>query len=411
MKRKTSCNPSRQKFDIFTPDLISKEMASHFPKTVDLLLEPSIGSGNLLTYVKYTKCIGYDINADYTSKIKQNVEIRHENFILADVVERFDGIIMNPPYLRFQEMPDDMRLYITNNFPELSSGNIDLYLAFVMKAFRCLSDDGKLVAIVPASYLYNVSSKKFRNFILENKHLNYVKNFEDVKVFSDADVYCSILVLTKKPNDSYVYETLTTKTTKTHDQEILSETEGVPFETYCEKITNGIATLADKVFIQKDKLFDEPCWKPIYKISTQETRWILYPYNSDGVIIPEEQFLKTNPLSYAYLLRNKEILMNRDKGKKTYKAWYAFGREQSIKVPTKQCLFVPTMSSETLDKVCVKDPILFYSGICIIPSIDATVLHTKMMKSSQSLCELCSKRSGKWINITVGVLRNFKVTE
>jgi hypothetical protein len=67
------------------------------------------------------------------------------------------------------------------------------------------------------------------------------------------------------------------------------------------------------------------------------------------------------------------------------------------------------MSSESLDKITIRNPVLFYSGICVIPTIDAQILLDKMIKSKTSLANLCSKRSGKWINITVGVLKNFKV--
>jgi len=305
-------------------------------------------------------------------------------------------------------MTEEHRSYISDTFKELSSGNIDLYLAFILKAFQCLTDKGILVAIIPASYLYNVSSKEFRSFILKNKYVKYIKNFEEVKVFQNADVYCSILVLTKNPNETYVYETMSSKTIKNAGDDILSENIGTPFTSFCKKITNGIETLADKIFIHKHKLFEEKCWNPIFKISTQETYWIIYPYNN-GKIIPEDVFKKDNPLTYSYLEQNRETLEKRDKGKKVYKSWYAFGREQSITVPSEKCIFVPTLSSENLEKICVKEPILFYSGICVIPNIEAEELLHKILESKKNLGVLCSKRSGKWINITVGVLRNFKV--
>lgn len=399
----------KQKFDIFTPDLIAKEMSSHFPNKINKLLEPSIGTGNLLKYINYKKCIGYDINKTYTSEIKK-AEIRIEDFILANITEKFDGVIMNPPYLRYQEMSEEQRLYITKTFTELSSGNIDLYLAFVLKAFECLNENGVLVAIIPASYLYNISSTGFRNFILRNKYVKYIKNFEEVKVFQDADVYCSILVLTKVPNETYTYETMTNKYIRNAGEEILSDNIGVPFSSFCKKITNGIATLADNIFIHKRKLFEEPCWMPIFKISKQELHWIIYPYEN-GTIIPEVEFKQNNPLTYEYLEKNKEALSKRDKGKKIYKAWYAFGREQSVKLPQEKCIFIPTLSSENLEKVCIREPSLFYSGICVIPNNEANILLDKIIKSKKNLANLCSKRSGKWINITVGALKQFKVLE
>jgi site-specific DNA-adenine methylase len=90
----------KQKFDIFTPDLIAKEMSSHFPNKINKLLEPSIGTGNLLKYINYKKCIGYDINKTYTSEIKK-AEIRIEDFILANITEKFDGVSSDFLFLEF----------------------------------------------------------------------------------------------------------------------------------------------------------------------------------------------------------------------------------------------------------------------------------------------------------------------
>jgi len=48
------------------------------------------------------------------------------------------------------------------------------------------------------------------------------------------------------------------------------------------------------------------------------------------VIISEEEMKNQYPKTYAYFLEIKEELEKRDKGKKKYETWYAYGRKQGI---------------------------------------------------------------------------------
>jgi len=47
-----------------------------------------------------------------------------------------------------------------------------------------------------------------------------------------------------------------------------------------------------KIFIHPNKLYDEPCWKKIYKVSKNKINWIIYPYTCNIKIISEKYIQK-----------------------------------------------------------------------------------------------------------------------
>ena len=95
--------------------------------------------------------------------IKKNSRIfvtGHNGLVGSAVVRRlkffgYKNIILNPPYIRFQDLSIDYRKFIKEKWNILSKGNIDLYYAFIIKCIELLDDCGIMVAIIPNSYLYN----------------------------------------------------------------------------------------------------------------------------------------------------------------------------------------------------------------------------------------------------------------
>jgi hypothetical protein len=115
----------------------------------------------------------------------------------------------------------------------------------------------------------------------------------------------------------------------------------------------GFATLKDAVFFAEEQngiciaagTRGEPqeieleATRPAVKIADletesdldQNTRRIIFPYkkrNGKLSIIEENKFAKSFPRAYRYLKSYRETLASRDKGRKRYEAWYAWGRTQ-----------------------------------------------------------------------------------
>lgn len=397
-------------YDVFTPPDICQQMISYFPKKIKRLLEPSVGTGNLLSSMigKYEIADVYDINQSYLDKIPQrdNINKYCKNFLTEKIDVQYDGIIMNPPYLRYQEMDKELRNIVRNISSLSNTGNIDLYISFIVKCIDLLSPNGILVAVIPTTWMYNKSCEKFRNFIFSNHYVHTIHDYGHTKIFPKIDVYCCILVLDKSEKMSYTknnsvikYETL--QLNSLINKDVLSS---------ISTIQNGIATLCDSVFIHDTKLFDEPCWKPILKVSKNRIRYIIFPYENSGNILAENIFQELNPNTYSYMYENKKRLENRDRGNKKYEAWYAYGRRQGLNVPTEShSVYVSTLCNPKHISF-IKETMLFYSGIRIVPTESTCEKISGILLSNTDLIiSKCSKRSNGWINITTSSLKDIPV--
>ena len=404
------------KCDVFTPDQIAKQMASFLKKTGNLL-EPSVGCGHLLKHVsvdEYNQVDMYELKKDYSNSItvKNNMTLYCEDFLKQQIVTTYDNIIMNPPYIRTQDLSETYRTFLKTQFDLLSGGLVDIYYAFLIKGLHLLKPDGVMVAIIPNSYLYNKSALDLRQYLFEHEYVQEIIDFEEKKVFENTSVYCCITIFTKTKKSQLLYnkrpisyEMIKTKYSLFN----FHDTDKKTLKDICS-IRNGIATLRDKVFIHSEKKFDEPCWKQI--TSGRDVMYIIYPYEN-GKIIDETRFQNNNPNTYLYLCSQKEELSKRDKGKKKYPAWYAYGRSQSIRYSSSNCIYIPCfIDPDDLEtNIYVYKNILHKSCLCIEPKDETQIGLIKecILKHKEFITMNSSKRSAGWINLSSRILYDVPV--
>ena len=406
------------KCDIFTPDNISQLMASKI-NIKGNLLEPCVGTGNLLKFINinnYNEIDVYEIKNEYLNQLNiLNINKINDDFIKSYINKKYDNIILNPPYIKIQDLSIDYRNYIKDNFQLLKSGAIDIYYAFIIKCLNLLNDNGIMVCITPNSYLYNKTAFKLRKYLFDNKLIKEIIDFKEKKVFNNASVYCCITIFDKLQKKELIY----------NDNKILYEdiitnyslfnfnSNNNTLKDIC-KIRNGIATLRDKIYIHNNKLFDEPCWKMI--TNGINNKFIIYPYDN-GIIINEEKFKLDNKLTYEYLLNSKNELSKRDKGNKNYLTWYSYGRTQSIKYSNKKCLYIPCFIdpnkiNQYLNQTNIN--ILHYSCLCIEPNDDndknIDIIRNTIINNIDFIKNNSSKRSAGWINISSTILYNLHIS-
>lgn len=413
--------------DIFTPSNISKRMVKYLHPNGSLL-EPSVGTGHLLCHLNLDHYVtdAYDINADYLemcAKTYTSIRVRCEDFLSAKLHQTYQNIILNPPYIRLQDLEVDYRSFIKKEWPILSKGNIDIYYAFLVKCLDCLADDGVMVAITPNSYLYNKSALSFRRYLIKNRFVKKIIDYQSKKVFPSVSAYCCITVFTKTPNTHFIY--VKGDKDEKDDNEDNKDENKISYEKCTDsflvsslpspssktlgdvcRVRNGIATLRDKIFIHPTKNVDEPCWKPLTTPSSE--MWVIYPYEN-GIILKEEVFKEKNPKTYKYLLSQKKELEKRDKGKKTYPEWYAYGRTQSLTISQEEnVLYIPVFIDPSVDIPCSKAPPSLFSGcLCIDQFKDKNIDHIKklIVTNRDHITKYSSKRGGGWINLTSTILK------
>jgi hypothetical protein len=152
-------------------------------------------------------------------------------------------------------------------------------------------------------------------------------------------------------------------------------------------ISTGIATLKDALYFidsttregdyyvksYKGKKFyvEERLTREIIKVSDfktqneleENTRRIIFPYKvgEQPLVINEQELAEEFPKAYEYLRAIKDELRSRDKGKKSYAAWYAYGRTQGLNNIGEKILN-PTFSDKPRFLLCKKKDALFCNG-------------------------------------------------
>jgi adenine-specific DNA-methyltransferase len=310
---------------------------------------------------------------------------------------KFDVILGNPPYVKFQDLSDAQRENLVKNWVSVDNGTFNLYFAFFELGYNLLSPQGRLGYIAPNNYFTSLAGESLRVFFERRRCVDEIWDFAHVKVF-DAQAYTAITFLSKQPNENIQFDRISSNQTpqefvlstqvslnsyaqldrkkwrllRSDEQSIIHTLESA--NTRLSEIVDirvGLATLKDEVFFvdgrQQDGAFYLKQWngrqhliesgitKAIVKISDFTTqaecdtnmRRIIAPYtmkNRVASIMEEVVLQEQYPCCYEYLCAVRADLAKRDKGKMKG-AWYGYGRTQGIAKRGRK-LITPTFSKE-----------------------------------------------------------------
>ena len=173
---------------VFTPDFIVAEMLQ-LRKNFGRILEPSSGAGAFTNNIP--NCISIEIDEKYCSNGTLNID-----FFDYPVSEKFETIIGNPPYVRYQDISiatkNKIKLYQRKDSHRLFDERSNLYLFFIEKCINHLTENGELIFITPREFLKATSSIKLNNFIYEQGTITDLIDLGDKKVFNGFTPNCII---------------------------------------------------------------------------------------------------------------------------------------------------------------------------------------------------------------------------
>ena len=145
-------------------------------------LEPSSGDGAFVQCIP--NCIGIEIDPRHCSPNAINMD-----FFDYPVSEKFETIIGNPPYVRYQDiLPNTKNKLHSQLFDERSN----LYLFFIEKCVQHLTDSGELIFITPRDFLKATSSIRLNAFLYEQGTITDVIDLGDKKIFQGFSPNCII---------------------------------------------------------------------------------------------------------------------------------------------------------------------------------------------------------------------------
>ena len=341
-----------------------------------------------------------------------------------------DVIVGNPPYVRSKHIDAKMKKNLSR-WSTSRVGNADLYIPFFEIGCSLLCETGILGYITVNTFFKSVNARQLRNYLSGGSLSLRIINFGEQLVFRKKLAYTCLAFLSKVPNNSLMYakadltdiehdasvtfEIIEYSALDNHRGWHLNQSEVLQnihrIETAGESlgskyvIKNGIATLANDVFIFRPVRVDEQYYflvrngkeypiekgicKDIIKPNIlkaeeeipQKLEKIISPYDAEHNLIAEDYFIREYPFAYKYLQSCREILDARDKGEGDYGAWYAFGRTQAIADNGLKLLF-PYMSDLPHFVYMPKKDMMIYCGYAIYSDSETELLFLKRVLES-----------------------------
>ena len=188
------------------------------------ILEPSCGDGAFLKEIKKNNykfnsitAIEFDtIEAQKAEKIKlDNTTIINSDFhkYCINTEEKFDLIMGNPPYIRYQYFDREQQEYASQIFEKSNmkySKLTNAWVSFVVGSSQLLKDKGKIAFVLPAEILQVSYAKPLREFLAHFYNKVNIVSFEKL-VFPNIQQEVILLLCEKNKSNTHLIEHLELK--------------------------------------------------------------------------------------------------------------------------------------------------------------------------------------------------------
>lgn len=459
----------KDKFQIFTPSEIAYEMVQYSISSDGLLgkmvLEPSTGNGNLLIKVVEhciaeacvkginskelasflsTHIVGYELDQKLLDECRSRLNglleyhgidavewrLYKEDFLFADIRNKFDFVIGNPPYLEYKNIPFEYREILKNSFVTCKKGKFDYCYAFIEKSLQILADDGVLVQLVPNSIFKNKYGKVLRELLIDG--IEFIADYSNKNLFQDALVSSSVFVY-KQSNakEIFEYRIVPNKVGIKVFKDVLGEKWTFSYE---KPVGNSyrlgdyfhanmpIATLNNEAFLLNSCEIEghtnliRRAASP-KGMARQKAEWIIFPYeiNKEGFItrIKLDRFERVYPQIARHLRKFFTSLANRkaDRGA----AWFEYGRSQGLTLANKNKLLLSTIISSRVRVYELEAKVIPYSGIVVTQAGNQPLCDAKKILESEDFANYArsvgTSVSGKSFRITCKDIENYSFSD
>lgn len=382
--------------EIFEKYIVGFDVDKHSIEKAELLFE-------LLTIEEERATLNCKLNLNVANSVE---ELSKKKYI-----GKYDVVIGNPPYVRAKNIADNVKPYLKKW--SVVTGNVDLYIPFYEIAIKLLKKQGIMGYISPNTFLQSVNGRGLRNYLVKCGYEITLLDFRETQAFKEVTHYTCICIIDKRKIEYKVrYALLNGKSSLNdysfteydikeypHNKEwrfanpqidsVIKQIEEQPYKLGDLKIRNGLATLNNEIYFFKTINEDDDFYYREYRgkfypiekeicidvvkpnvIRTEKDlekykEKAIFPYTEDNKVIPEEDLSNCYPMTYKFLLLNKELLLKRDKGKaKKYSTWYEYGRTQGMMNQGKK-LLIPYMAEKGVAVKCLDEKMLFYCGYAV----------------------------------------------
>ncbi|MEO5355800.1 MAG: SAM-dependent methyltransferase [Nitrospirae bacterium YQR-1] len=192
----------------FTPNPVARLLAEWVMQdNPEIILDPAFGLGVFYDEVmkinsgKQSLFVGYEIDNHIIAyrnhnRNSMNLQIINNDYLESEVGS-FDGIICNPPYMRFQKFLNRHNVLpkIEEQIGKKLLGYSNISSVFLMKALKELKVNGNLAFIMPFEFFNTGYGNEVKGSLLENHLLKQIIIFSNEKeIFPDVTTTVCVLL-------------------------------------------------------------------------------------------------------------------------------------------------------------------------------------------------------------------------
>lgn len=288
------------------------------------ILEPSIGQGDLITFIEDKipnitfDMYEIDTKINLLDKIKRN-QVIYGDFMKQTMTKKYKTVVGNPPFVKTK------------------TGN--LYIDFTEKCYNLLDDDGELIFIVPSDFLKLTCASKLLNVMMTNGTFTHIYHPHNEKLFENASIdvivfrYCKNSLIDKKVlyNNKLLYITNSSGLITFGEQQNINT---VMFKDYFD-VYVGLVSGKESVYKNNE----------LGNIKVLNGHGIVDDY------IYIENYPCENDKINKHLLKYKTELMERRIRKFNENNWFEWGAPRNIATINaninKECIYIHNLTRRT----------------------------------------------------------------
>lgn len=198
----------------FTDPIIAEFMVNLLlKKETKTLLDPAVGMGVFTRIAKeynsklsVSACeIDPEMIEEFKAENKYDYELYEEDYLQCHFNSEFDAIICNPPYNKFQDIPNrnmliqDFRMRYNISL----SGYSNICVYFLIKSINELKKNGRCCYIIPYEFMNTVYGTIIKKYLLESKMLkSFIKFDNSLSLFNEAITTSCIILIENNTHDT-----------------------------------------------------------------------------------------------------------------------------------------------------------------------------------------------------------------
>ena len=255
---------------VYTKDIVADYMVSllNLPKDA-FIVDPCFGMGvfvKSLICSNFTNVTGVEIDPETYYKIDKSkfagCSLVNQDFFTFNPSQEVDGFILNPPYVRQEEIDDLDMLGVSKENISTKCGDFsiyakaNLYLYFIARCISLLKEGGEMIAIYPNAWLNTPDGKNFYSQILSHGSVDLLVQVVGYPFVGNPLVDVMIMKFTKGGRSETTERTLVVNGNELQIKEGFESTsfEGlgcVPLSSVAS-VRRGLTTGYNKAFINPD---------------------------------------------------------------------------------------------------------------------------------------------------------------